>query len=188
MIKNIIFDIGGVIFDDSKSHIDKLLNKDSSDIYRKAYNHNFKRCMTGDIDVDNHIKTFENDPDYEEIKYILCKDNLKVSYPIMKENYEYIKTLKDKYNLYLLTNITKDSYNYIMNTIDTTIFKGGIYSHKVHLIKPDTKIYELILDKYNLEKSETIFFDDRECNVDAANSIGLKSVVFKSIDDIKNNI
>lgn len=36
MIKNIIFDVGGILFDDSKESITKLLGKDSTNIYKSA--------------------------------------------------------------------------------------------------------------------------------------------------------
>ena len=44
------------------------------------------------------------------------------------------------------------------------------------------------VNKYNLIKEETIFFDDKEKNVIAANKVGIKSFVFTSIEDIKNNL
>ena len=108
----------------------------------------------------------------------------------MKNNFEYIKRLKKKgYRLFLLTNITKDSFNYINSVINLDdIFSGGVYSYREHLLKPDYDIYNLILDKYNLNKNETVFFDDKEKNVIAANEIGLKAFKFISIADISRNI
>ena len=50
------------------------------------------------------------------------------------------------------------------------------------------KNYELIIKRFNLNKSETIFFDDKEKNVKAAKETGLKSIVFTSLQDIKDNI
>ena len=100
------------------------------------------------------------------------------------------RLLKNRgYKLYLLTNITDASYNYINEQMNIdSLFEGGIYSYQEHLVKPNEEIYKLILDRYNLNKEETIFFDDREKNVLAANKVGLKSIVFKSIKDIENNI
>ena len=96
---------------------------------------------------------------------------------------------KQGYKLYLLTNITEDSYNYINDLINiNSIFDGGIYSYQEHIIKPDKRIYNLLIDKYNLKRSETIFFDDKEKNVISAINQGISSYVFKSIEDIKNNI
>lgn len=164
MIKNIILDIGGVFFDDSKHNIEKLLNKKCDNIYKTAYGKEFKKCLLGEMSVQEHINNLRGEKDFEDINYILKKENLIKSYPLMKDNFEYIKKLKKRgYKLYLLTNITEDSYNYINNLININkIFDGGIYSYQEHLIKPDYDIYNLLINKFNLKKSETIFFDDKE--------------------------
>ena len=61
--------------------------------------------------------------EYKDIKFILKKENLYLSYPLIKENYEYIKKLKAKgYQFYLLTNITEDSYQYIYEKINISEF------------------------------------------------------------------
>ena len=123
-------------------------------------------------------------------KYILQKDNLKKSYPLIENNFEFIKKLKkDGYKLFLLTNITEDSYNYINSIININdMFDGGIYSYQEHLIKPSYEIYNLVLNRFSLNKEETLFFDDKEKNVIVANELGIKSFIFTSIIDIKNNL
>ena len=190
MIKNIIFDVGGILFDDSKESITKLLGKDSTNIYKAAYGQDFKKCLLGRITVQEHLSNLKSKPDFNDIKFILTKEYLPKSYPLLEENFNYIKALKDKgYKLFLLTNITEDSYNYINETINiNSIFTGGIYSYQEHLIKPNPEIYELIIERFNLNKNETIFFDDKEKNVKAAKETGLKSIVFTSLQDIKDNI
>lgn len=190
MIKNIIFDVGGVIFDDSKQNIEKLLNRKVDDIYKVAYGKGFKKCLLGEISVQEHINNLKCEKDFNEINYILKKENLIKSYPLMKDNFEYIKSLKERgYKLYLLTNITEDSYNYINSLIDINKnFDGGIYSYQEHLIKPDYNIYNLLISKFNLKKEETIFFDDKEKNVLAANNVGIKSFVFTSTENIEENL
>ncbi len=188
MIKNIILDIGGIIFDDSKHNIEKLLNKKCDNIYKIAYGKGFKKSLLGAIRVQDHINNLKNEKDFNDISYILNKENLIKSYPLIKENFEYIKKLKERgYKLYLLTNITEDSYTYINDLIDINkTFDGGIYSYQEHLIKPNHDIYKLLLNKFNLKKEETIFFDDKEKNVVAANEVGIKSFIFTSTRDIEN--
>ena len=189
-IKNIVLDIGGVIFDDSKKNIEKLLGENCDVIYKLAYGKSFKECLLGNKKVNEHIESLSNYKEFEDLKYILSKKNLSKSYPLITTNFEYIKTLKKQgYKLYLLTNITEDSYNYINDLINiNSIFDGGIYSYQEHIIKPDKRIYNLLIDKYNLKRSETIFFDDKDKNVISAINQGISSYVFKSIEDIKNNI
>ena len=190
MIKNIIFDIGGVMFDDSTQNISNILNTDASELCKKVYGKSFVDCLLGNQEVSDYIETFKNDSDYEAIKYILGKDNLHISYPLMQDNFDYISRLKDKgYNLYILSNIAKESYEHVKSTIDIDkVFKGGVYSYQEKLLKPDRKIYELIVNRYNLNKDETMFFDDKQKNIDAACEFGLKGVLFRTIEDIENNL
>lgn len=190
MIKNIIFDIGGILFDDSLENKDKILNKNSKTIYKKAYGSNYKNCLLGKMKVNKYIESFKNDSDYNDIAYILKKENQDVSLPLIEKNFQYISSLKNKgYNLFLLSNITEDSYFYIKNKIDIDgIFDGGVYSYQEKLLKPDRKIYELIVNRYNLNKEETVFFDDKQKNVDAACEFGIKGVLFRTIEDIEDNL
>lgn len=190
MIKNIILDVGGILFDDSKKHMENILNKNCDLIYKIAYGKGFKECLLGQKTVQEHIDSLVTVTDYEDIKYILAKENLEKSYPLMTKNFEYIRSLKYKgYKLYLLTNITEDSYNYINDVIDINkIFEGGIFSYQEHLVKPNPDIYKLIIDRFELNKEETIFFDDKEVNITAAYNEGIKSIVFNSINDIKSNL
>ena len=190
MIKNIVLDVGGVIFDDSKQNIQKLLNKNCDNIYKIAYGSGFKKCLLGEISVQEHINSLKDEKDFNDISYILKKENLIKSYPLIKNNFEYIKDLRKRgYKLFLLTNITEDSYNYINELININDkFDGGIYSYQEHLIKPDYDIYNLLINRFNLNKDETIFFDDKEKNVKAANEVGIKSYVFTSINDIESNL
>ena len=190
MIKNVIFDIGGILFDDSKENLEKLLNKDCSNIYKIAYGKEFKKCLLGQMKVDDFLEKLRDKKEFSDISYILKRDNLKETYPLIKNNFEFLKKLKkDGYKLFLLTNITEDSYNYINSIININdMFDGGIYSYQEHLIKPSYEIYNLVLNRFSLNKEETLFFDDKEKNVIAANELGIKSFIFTSIIDIKNNL
>lgn len=187
MVKNIIFDIGGIIFDDDNIVISNMMGEDCTEICRKIYS-GLRNCTLGNLEVKDYIETFKGDKDYEKIKYILSSDNFSKSYPLIKDNYEYIKGLKEKgYNIYLLSNITKETFKYVSSVIDINgIFNGGIFSYQEHLVKPDPKIFELIVNRYSLNKDETIFFDDRKKNVLAASECGIKSYVFNSVDDVEN--
>ncbi len=190
MIKNIIFDLGGVLFDEGLDVVSKVLKEDAKDIYKKTYNKIFRECILGHMEVSDYIKMLDkNDVDYEKMKFILQKENQSLFLPIMQENYDYISKLKDKYNLYILSNLTKESYEYVQSVVNLDdVFIGGVYSFMVGYRKPDKKIYEIILEKYHLNKEKTIFFDDKERNVKAASELGIRAVVFKSIKDIEENI
>jgi len=186
MIKNIIFDIGGVMFDDSTENVNHVLGRDSKELCKKIYGKGFRECILGNMEISDYVESFKNDSDYELIKDIT--NNLDIFYPIMRTNFEYISKLKDKgYKLYILSNITKESYEYVNKTINIdSIFEGGIYSYQEGLRKPDKEIFELLLNRYNLKREECIFFDDKQRNVDSANELGIRSYVFNNIKDIED--
>lgn len=58
-------------------------------------------------------------------------------------------------------------------------FDGGLFSYEVLSIKPEEKIYRLLLDKYSIVPEKAIFFDDRQVNTEAASRLGIKGVVFE---------
>lgn len=78
------------------------------------------------------------------------------------------------YPIYLLTNYSVDGFAHLETNYDfIREAQGKIVSSHVHLCKPDKKIYELLLDKYDLKASECIFFDDNPANILVAEELGI---------------
>lgn len=194
MIKNIILDIGGVLFDDSNKNLSNIMNKDESeikDIAKIAFGGTFKKCLIGEMIVEEHldnIRKMDIDVDLKnDAIYVVDPKLYDKTFPMIKETYDYIEVLKSNgYKIYLLSNITEAAFRYINKIIDLNTFvDGGIYSYMENTRKPNKDIYELLIKKYNLDKEECIFFDDKEVNVESANEYGIKSYIFKNIEDIK---
>ena len=62
-----------------------------------------------------------------------------------------------------------------MNDID-----GLMVSYMINITKPDERIYQALCDKYSLDKSKCLFFDDRKENVLAARKFGMFGYVMKN--------
>ncbi|MBK7132149.1 MAG: HAD-IA family hydrolase [Bacteroidales bacterium] len=56
-------------------------------------------------------------------------------------------------------------------------FDGGVISAEAKASKPDLKIYNILLEKYNLVPNECLFIDDLEVNVRAAEAAGMNGLV-----------
>ena len=69
-----------------------------------------------------------------------------------------------------------------MNFLDVT--DGGILSYREKLVKPDKAIYELLMKRYGLEASKTVFIDDTPANIETAKSLGWKGIVYSSYDQV----
>ena len=193
MIRNIIFDIGGVLLDyNPKTYLDKLDIKESR---RKKLNdvifhdQRWKDCLNGFISNSELIEQLvrENLEYKNEIELILSKDSLKYMLPPKQEVIEYYKSLKRKgYKIFLCSNITKDTYNYIKDNFEIIqIADGGVFSCFENISKPNSEIYYRLIEKYNLEIEKSILIDDTKRNVLSANDIGLRGILFNNIEDIK---
>lgn len=92
------------------------------------------------------------------------------------------------YKLYILSNWGKWHFEELQKRNEfrefLQYFDGGIVSYQVGLKKPDRKIYEILIDKYNINPSSAVFYDDKPENIQAAKEVGLNAVVFdRSIAD-----
>lgn len=57
---------------------------------------------------------------------------------------------------------------------------GGILSYLERVIKPDSPIYELLIQRYGLEPQACVFLDDKEENLTVPGSMGIKTVLFST--------
>ena len=62
---------------------------------------------------------------------------------------------------------------------------GGIWSCRVHRIKPDPDIYRILLKEYGLEPEECLFVDDTPENIAAAKRLGMKTILYSDPDRLK---
>jgi epoxide hydrolase-like predicted phosphatase len=90
----------------------------------------------------------------------------------------FIQNLRPRYKIAILSNAWSDARffhntKYQMNTwVDT-----AVYSAEVKLLKPDPRIYQLVLDQLNLPASECVFVDDKPANIQAAQALGMMTVL-----------
>jgi putative hydrolase of the HAD superfamily len=82
-------------------------------------------------------------------------------------------------NLFVLSNMSLPSIEYLERQHDIWgLFKGVVISSRVKMVKPDIEIFRYLLDKYRLQPTETVFIDDLPKNLEAASSLGIRTVRF----------
>ena len=84
--------------------------------------------------------------------------------------------------LYLLSNISRGfAENYHKNPVLEDLFStfdGLVFSGPLGIAKPDIRIFEHLLDTYQLKPEESIFIDDLPQNVEGAQKVGISGYVF----------
>lgn len=67
-------------------------------------------------------------------------------------------------------------------------FDALVWSYQLRVTKPDPAIYRCVLEKLGTVPGETLFIDDRPANVDAAIALGMKGVVFASVEKLRADL
>lgn len=63
-----------------------------------------------------------------------------------------------------------------------------VWSYQLGIAKPDPRIYRCTLEKLGTRPEETLFIDDRQVNVEAAIALGMKGVVFTTVDHLRADL
>ena len=86
------------------------------------------------------------------------------------------------YRLYVLSNMSREFIDFLRRFPVYGLFDGEVVSCEEHTVKPEPRIYEILLERYGLPPSETLFIDDREMNIEAAAALGIHGFVFDHRD------
>jgi FMN phosphatase YigB (HAD superfamily) len=89
----------------------------------------------------------------------------------------------------LLSNIHPAMIAYLRENFEwLELFDFKTFSAEVRLIKPDPAIYEHTLRGLGVRAGETLFVDDREINVLAARELGIHTVQFRSVEQLRREL
>lgn len=88
--------------------------------------------------------------------------------------------------LYIISNYGKDTFAATQAQFPDLFsqFDGMVVSAHEKLIKPDLRIYQLLLDRYNLKAEECVFIDDLAANVQGAIDAGFKGIHYTGPESI----
>ncbi|MDL2226020.1 HAD family phosphatase [Eubacteriales bacterium OttesenSCG-928-M02] len=101
-----------------------------------------------------------------------------------------LKELKERgYTCYYLSNFQEHVYEYIKDKFSFWQYlDGGVFSFAEKLIKPDRRIYETLLKRFDLEASQCVFMDDMEQNILGARALGMHGIVFQDIGQVREEL
>ncbi len=181
MIKNIIFDFGDVFINlDKPATVQKLfdlgvhsISEDMMEVYQSY--------EVGKISTEDFVRSFTDlYPSISSAEFINAWNAILKDFPLHR--FEFLKELasSDEYRLFLLSNTNDLHISWIQNEWGQELyndfkncFEKFYLSHEIHLRKPNSDIYEYVLEKNSLRPDETIFIDDTKLNTDAAKELGI---------------
>lgn len=200
-IKNIVFDLGGVIINldipRTISEFNKLSTKPFESIYTQLQQSPifdlFDKGQISESDfflqLKYHLKEGVTDTQMKEAWNAMLLD-----FPIHR--LQLLSTLKSNYRLFLLSNtnethitqLESDLYKeHGYNNLEP-FFEKVYYSCRIGMRKPDSEIFEFVLNQNNLNAHETIFIDDSPQHVAGAIKIGIQSYLLPRDKDVSDLI
>ena len=108
---------------------------------------------------------------------------------VMPGMYDEIVRIKAKgFRIYGLSNWSAETFmRYARNLPIFSSFDGIVLSGLEKVVKPDRRIFDIILSRYSINPQESVFVDDNQANIDAAALLGIKGYKFTSPSDFKEN-
>lgn len=187
-IKNIIFDLGGVIlninYDLTVAAFEELNLENFDTLFTKMQQSDlFIRLETGEISPQEfrlNIKKISN-KNITDSQIDKAWNAMLLDLPL--ERIELLKRLSKKYSLYLLSNtnaihieaFTKILHSSIGSENISHIFNKVYYSHQIGMRKPNADIFQYVLSDNRLKPSETLFIDDSPQHIQAAKELGINT-------------
>ena len=178
-MKNIVFDLGGVLFARDKSKCTpelleffSFLRAPRMPLFWEEYD----RGTSTLAEVTVTISEMTGRP--VEVCSAVLQLAVDLQEPV-KATERLVGDLKAAgYKLYVLSNMSREFIAVLRRFPGYRLFDGEVVSCEEGTVKPEPRIYEILLERYGLDPAETLFIDDRAANIVAAEGLGIAGYLF----------
>ncbi len=198
MIKAIIFDTGGVLIHEQASeirdHIAKKYNF-SSEMFKKFFFKYLDFSYTGwhhNAFFSQMVKDLGLELDHTRLSEEWLKKREETS-KIDKEVQNLINLLNKNYVVGMLSNSTRLNEKVTARKKALKLFDKNLrlLSCEIGFRKPQIEAYQILIERLNelkIKPDETIFIDDKEENLVPARELGIKTIHFKDLLQLKSEL
>ncbi len=189
-VKNLIFDLGGVILDLSVNHtltslasLSKMSHEKVEELYVKSPGFlQYEKGLIDDRAFRDFVRqTFSIPADDAAIDD--CWNAMLRGIPAVK--LDLLLRLQNEFQVFLLSNTNAIHLQHINEVILSEsrhgrpldrYFHKAYYSHRMGKRKPDAEIFEQVLEENNLLPEQTLFLDDYAVNIEGAKALGIRTI------------
>lgn len=196
-IKNVIFDLGGVIINLDINKTISEFNKISSIPFEKIYTQIeqaelFNQLDKGTISTDAFFNELKQKIAFNGSNEKLLKAWNAMLLDVPEHRLETLVTMKHNYNTFLLSNTCEPHIEAFEQDLENTYgiknfndyFDKVYYSCRIGMRKPDPEIFEHVLRENKLQPEETVFIDDSPQHVKGAGNCGINAFLLQKNMDI----
>lgn len=194
-INAIVFDLGGVLIDWNPSYVfDKMFRDEAQK------KHFFENICTPDWNEKQDAgRSLEEATEELVKKHPGWKEYIEAYYGRWEEmlggpiegTVDVLRQLKEsgKYRIYALTNWSAELFPIALERYEFLHwFDGRVVSGEEKMRKPFREFYDVIINRFHLVPTDTLFIDDNVRNVEAAGEMGFQTIVFKSSLQLKDEL
>lgn len=182
-MKNIVFDLGGVLFARDKhkcspEFIDffRFIRTDPMPDFWVEYD---RGTLTLDQVVDALCALHGCTP---EVARAYVREAIDRQEPVRATERLVGELKRAGYRLYVLSNMSREFIDFLRRADVYALFDGEVVSCEEGTVKPEPRIYRILLDRYGLTPADTLFIDDRAANIAAARAAGIDGFLFDAHD------
>ena len=181
-IKNVIFDLGGVILKGQAAGVLTELNIDEKERNELSrFFDNWEALDRGEMTLEEKY----DECNFKDDKY---KDFLINYYKVRDNNDDVIRLINklksNGYNIYVLSDNNKEVADHVKKLDVLKNIDGFVISCDYHALKQDGILFEILLNNYNLNSDECYLIDDLVENINTAKKYNIDGYVFDENDDI----
>ena len=193
-INAIIFDWGGVLIDNP---VDAMVSffvmklKIPADKLVKAYEIYLQDHQCGRIDEDELWRRMSRDLKIDILQETptLWAQAVAKAFKTKKRVLKLAQTYKDLgCKIGLLSNTEPAAVAYYKRFVNYPMMDATIFSCEYGEAKPNPDIYTHTLERLAVTAEETVFIDDREDFINAAQLLGLHTILFKDVEDLQDRL
>lgn len=192
--QTVVFDFGGVLTGEPNREAVINFIQESFDLskeeFEKANQEKRLAVKQGKTDEEFWLMFAENrgiqlPSNWAESFKVVMKDAIGIN----AQMYKLVDELRNEgMPVALLSNIDERLAKIIRNFGLYEPFEPCLLSYEIGVEKPDSKAYELLLQKLNLPATDIVFIDDRPENIEAAQKLGIDAILFESQAQLRNEL
>jgi putative hydrolase of the HAD superfamily len=192
-IKNIIFDLGGVLINLNY----QLTRKAFEDLGVQDFDAFYTQHKANPLFENLEVGAIEPETFYEALRnatgLTLTNSQIELAWNAMlldfpAERLNWLSQIKNKYNIYLFSNTNIIHYKAFINIYRQLapqlgldihfehFFKTAYYSHTLGQRKPEVAAFEAVIQDAKLDPAQTLFIDDTLLNIEVAQKTGLQTI------------
>ena len=191
MIRNLVFDIGGVLLRfEHRRFFDTLRNACGVQSHKiqEAHEQAMADYYRGLINSEDFVRQFNANA----ASALGADDYSKLLFSHFTLNKPLIKMITDRlsgrFAVYFLSNLSEQGVEFLENARVDSIAEQAFFSCNFRTLKPEEQLYRIMLEQTAAAPEETVFIDNNQANLEPAIRLGMQTILFKDNNQLESDL